>query len=126
MKSLRDFALSYPGTVKDVSCNKAAFKSGGKAFLFIGSDEVTWNVMLKLGDSLPEARKLATKHPGRFHVGGIGWVKLVFPRTAPLSQRLMERWIDESFRLLAPKKQVALLSSCAGQVRLKPKSAKPH
>jgi hypothetical protein len=65
--------------------------------------------MLKLSDYLAEAAKLAANEPGLYKTGAKGWVTVKFDadRSPPLD--VLARWIDESYRLLAPKQLVALL-----------------
>ena len=109
MKSLREIALRYPEVEEGTSCGKRAFRARDKAFLFVGVDAGSWNAMFKLGASLPEAARLAKKKPGRYAVGGHGWVKATFGADDSPPAGLLERWIDESFRLLAPKPLVAML-----------------
>jgi hypothetical protein len=109
-QAIRALAMKFPGTEEGTSCNKCAFKAGGKAFLFMGMDERSWNLMLKLKDALPEASRLAAKEPGHYGVGGHDWVSLTFEHGEKVPPGLLERWIEESFRLLAPKKLTALLS----------------
>jgi hypothetical protein len=106
---LRSFALALPDVVEGVACRgtpleKRNFKVGGKAFLFLGSKEGGFDVMLKLGESLPAATKLAGKEPGRYKVGAHGWVTAAFRKDeAPPPDRL-EAWIGESYRVNAGKK----------------------
>ena len=109
-QTLQKLALRYPEAQEGIACAGTALESktikvGNKAFLFLGEKDVR----LKLGESLAEAAKLAAKVPGRYEVGVHGWVKLTFSNdeTPPLD--LLKRWIDESYRLLAPKKLLALL-----------------
>lgn len=111
MKAVRRIALQYPEAQEGISCNKSAFKARNKAFLFMGMDAASYNLMFKLAASLPEAAKLAAKFPGQYAVGGHHWVKATFPHTESPPPGLLERWIGESFRLLAPKPLVALLSA---------------
>ena len=125
---LRKFALSLPQAEEGISCNKAAFKAGGKAFLFVGSDSQSFNVMVKLRESLPEAAKLAAKQPDHYKVGGHDWMTAVFGLQQTPPAGLLERWIAESYRLLAPKRLTAILatpkpkSAAAEGVRTKAKS----
>jgi len=109
MRSLRRVALRYPEAEEGTSCNKAAFKARDKAFLFLGTDDGSYNVMLKLGESLPEAAKLQSREPGRYAVGANGWVKATFAHDESPPPGLLENWIGESYRLLAHKQLVALL-----------------
>jgi len=52
---------------------------------------------------------MAGKHPEIHHPGSSGWVKSEFPADRASPAGLMERWIDENFRALVPKKILALL-----------------
>jgi hypothetical protein len=103
VQTLREIALAYPESSETTSCNKAAFKAGKKSFLFVGQKEDSYNVMLKLGDSLDEATLLESKRPENFNVGKGGWTTLRFPLTDSPDGDLFDRWIEESYRLLATK-----------------------
>ena len=110
MKALRTLALQYPECEEGIACKGTAiecttFKARSKAFLFVARADVR----IKLRESLPEAAKLAVKEPGRYTVGTSGWVKVTFSGDEPLPLDILTRWIDESYRLLAPKKLLALL-----------------
>lgn len=65
--------------------------------------EETYQVRLKLSDSLDEAMQLAEQSPNNYSVGLHGWLLVTLPHKLPPPKGLMERWIAESFRLLAPK-----------------------
>ena len=106
---LRKAAMGYPEAQEGIVCSKAAFKARNKAFLFLGTDDISYNILLKLRESLPEATELATAEPKRYGVGVHGWVSATFRRDESPPPGLLERWIDESYRLLAPRKLVALL-----------------
>jgi hypothetical protein len=109
MRALRRAALQYPEAEEGTSCNKSAFRARNKAFLFLGVEERSYNVMVKLRESLAEASRLETKEPGRYAVGGGGWVKATFGRDESPPPGLLEGWIGESYRLLVHKDLVALL-----------------
>jgi hypothetical protein len=109
LERLRRIALQFPETQVGISCGKQAFKARNKAFLFLGHDIAHYNVMLKLRVALPEAARLAAREPAHYAVGGHQWVKLTFPHDQSPPTALLERWIQESYRLLAPKTLVALL-----------------
>jgi len=108
-ETLRTIAMRLPEVEEGITCDKAAFKARGKAFLFVGSDERSYNVMVKLRDSLANAAEFAGNEPASYKVGGHDWVTLNFPNDKAPPAGLMERWIEESYRLLAPKQLVALL-----------------
>ena len=102
MQALRKAALLYPGTEEGVACEgtpieSRTVKAQKKAFLFL----TVGHARLKLRESLPEAAKLAKKQPDQFQVGSGGWVKasLMADGSTPLD--VLERWIAESYRLIA-------------------------
>jgi hypothetical protein len=102
MKALRRAALRHPDTHEGVSCEgtsleKRTVKAHGKAFVFLGVGDV----MVKLRESLPEARRLARKEPERYRAGAHGWVKATIAEDEVPPLALLERWIDESYRLVA-------------------------
>ena len=109
MQALREIAFRYPEVEEGASCHNRAFKARKKAFLFMGMDDDSWNVKIKLGGSLPEAEALSEKSPDNFSVGGHGWTEVTFPHDQSPPAGLMERWIDESFRLLIAKTLVKTL-----------------
>ena len=110
MAAIRKLALGYPEAAETDSCVNRAFKARGKSFVFLGMKDETYSVRLKLKDSLDEAEELATDSPENFDVGMHGWTLVTFPHSKSPPRGLMKRWIDESFRLLAPKSLVAELS----------------
>jgi hypothetical protein len=109
-QALRTVALRYPEVEEGIACKGTAlecrnFKARNKAFLFMSASELR----LKLRESLPEAARLAAKEPDGYEVGAHGWVKVALKADRPPSSGLLEAWIDESYRLLAPKQLVAML-----------------
>lgn len=88
-ESIRAFALRYPETEEGTSCVNRAFKAGGKNFVFLGEKEGECKLRLKTFDE--------------------GWTLKVFAPHDPPPAAELERWIDESFRLLAPKRVQKLL-----------------
>ena len=117
VQALRKIAMKLPEAEEGTSCNKIAFKARKKAFLYVGGDEDTYNVMLNLGDSLAEATALGKKQPDSYSVGGIGWVTVTLPAVKAAPKGLFERWVEESFRLLAPKRLVAELDGGAAPAK---------
>ncbi|MEL7157602.1 MAG: MmcQ/YjbR family DNA-binding protein [Actinomycetota bacterium] len=105
VRALRAHALSFPEVHEGTSCVNRAFKARTKNFLFLGEKEDEYRIMLRLENSVAEARKLVADHD-RWTIGNTKWVTMLFgPDEAPPSG-LVERWIEESYRTLAPKKLV--------------------
>lgn len=98
--ALRAHALSLPETSEGSSCVNRAFKVRKKNFLFVGEKPDQLRVMLKLTHSLDHARGLQDP---RIDVGKTGWVTVRCPPDAPLATDLLQGWVDESFRALAPR-----------------------
>jgi YjbR len=110
MNALLKLALRYPEAQEGIACEgtaaeKRTAKARNKAFLFVGPA----NAMVKLRESLAEAAELALKEPDRYKVGALGWVTVTFGRDGSPPLDVLERWIDESYRLLMPRQLVALL-----------------
>jgi len=102
IRALRRAALRHPDTHEGVLCEgtsleKRTVKAHKKAFVFLGAADV----MVKLSASLPEARRLAKREPDRYRAGAHGWVKASFAEDELPPLALLERWIDESYRLVA-------------------------
>jgi predicted DNA-binding protein (MmcQ/YjbR family) len=109
MKAIRKIAMKYPETETGTSCNKVSYKAGKKSFVFVGSNETSYNVMLKVQGNLAEAQVLQAKPPDNYRIGLHGWMTIVLDHKKSPPAGLFERWIDESYRLIAPKKLVAVL-----------------
>lgn len=109
IEGLRALALSFPEVVEGDSCVKRSFKARKKGFLYLGENKDGYNVMVKLGPSIEEARDLASARPDTWSVGKGGWAILKFAPSERPPAGLLERWIDESYRLQAPKTLVAAL-----------------
>ena len=108
--SWRVIAMGYPETEATPSCNKTAFKARKKSFLFLGEEVDSYNVMVKLGDSRPEAEALAAESPEKVSVGP-HWITAEFTEDELLPSEMVQRWGDESFRLVAPKTLIKKLDS---------------
>lgn len=104
--ALRDHALTFPETTEGSSCVNRAFKVRKKNFLFVGEKEDgSCKVMLKLGPSLGEAGGLDEG----VDLGSNGWTTIRFAAADRPDLDRLRRWVDESYRLLAPKSLIRLL-----------------
>jgi hypothetical protein len=105
---LYERAMSHPDVEEGIACagtaaERKTVKIRKKAFLFLG----TVNVMVKLGDSLPEAMQLASKEPNTYKAGAGGWVTISLECLSSSAVKRLLKWIDESYRLFAPKQRTA-------------------
>ncbi len=108
-ETIRSHAMSFPDTVEGSSCVNRAFKAGGKNFVFLGEKPDQCNLRLKLDGSVPEIETNAADDPDHWQVGKGGWTLIKFQPRHPPPVADLERWITESFHLLAPKKVIAKL-----------------
>ncbi|MGE3164469.1 MAG: MmcQ/YjbR family DNA-binding protein [Planctomycetota bacterium] len=94
-------ASQYPEVDEGTACTQSSFKTGKKAFLFIGEQGGRYKAMFKLEDSIPQATELAAKEPDNYEVGS-PWVTARFTAEKPLPKRIWKKWLDESYELSRP------------------------
>lgn len=105
---LRKFALSLPGAWEDFPWGDRVAKVNRRVFVFLGSAGMT----VKLRESHGHALSLDGAKPAAFGLGPSGWVDV--PLDAPgVTLDLLEDWIEESYRIVAPKRLVAELDGRA-------------
>lgn len=102
VEAIRQLALRHDGVTEGIACKgtvmeRHTLKTGDKAFVFVGATDA----MVKLDASLAEAKRLAKSAPGRYTVGKTAWVKLTFSADEPPALDVLERWIAESYGLVA-------------------------
>jgi predicted DNA-binding protein (MmcQ/YjbR family) len=105
---LRDFALSLPGTWEDFPWGERVAKVDSKIFVFFGHDDESALVTVKLAESHHHALAIEGATPTGYGLGRAGWVNVPVDAkgvTAPL----LRDWIEESYRVIAPKRLVAEL-----------------
>ncbi|MEM7333923.1 MAG: MmcQ/YjbR family DNA-binding protein [Chloroflexota bacterium] len=96
-------AGQYSGVDEGAACTQTSFKSGKKAFLYIGEQGGRYKAMFKLKNSIDEADALSQKEPKNYEIGKHGWVTARFTAEDPMPQALWERWLDESYQLSLKK-----------------------
>jgi predicted DNA-binding protein (MmcQ/YjbR family) len=107
--ALRRRALAYPEATEDQPWGHPAFKVRGKAFLFMGNEPATLDISLKLGAAHDLALGFAFASPTGYGLGKSGWVSARFAAGDDVPLDLLFDWLDESYRLIAPKRVVAAL-----------------
>jgi predicted DNA-binding protein (MmcQ/YjbR family) len=98
------FALSYPEAYEDHPWGETVVKVKKKVFAFLGVPGDTLHVSVKLPESASMALGLPFVAPTGYGLGKSGWVTATFgPKERPPVD-VLKRWIDESYRAIAPKK----------------------
>ncbi len=101
---LRAFALRFPETREDHPWGESAIKVRGKTFVFMGCSDDKLNLSLKLPQSREFALEYPFTRPTPYGLGKSGWVTASFARKEKPPLDVLESWIAESFRAIAPKK----------------------
>ena len=109
---LVEFALSLPGAWEDHPWEETVAKVGKKVFVFFGSEaSPTWpSIHVKLRESHAEALGVAGVEPTGYGLGKSGWLSIPLRSKGP-SYGVLTDWIEESYRLIAPKKLIAELGA---------------
>jgi predicted DNA-binding protein (MmcQ/YjbR family) len=109
---VREFALSLPEAVEDHPWGDDVAKVRGKIFVFLGSPTATF-ITVKLAESHGHALAIEDAAPTGYGLGKAGWVTV--PLHAPdVSADLLCDWIEESYRIVAPKRVVQKLDAGPG------------
>lgn len=106
---LRKLALSYPETSEHHPWGETAIKVKDKTFLFMRADADALSLSVKLPQSREDALALPFTEPTHYGLGKSGWVTSSFKRGDDVPAGILEDWIDESYRAVAPKKLLARL-----------------
>ena len=107
---LLEFALGLPEAWEDQPwAGDTVAKVGKKVFVFFGDDapERARSFTVKLRDSHEEASAMGwTADPG-YGLGRGGWLTVNAPPDVPIE--LLQAWIMESYRAVAPKRLASRL-----------------
>ena len=102
---LRAHALSYPEAREDFPWGERVVKVRGKVFAFLGRpEEGGLGLSVKLPGSATLALDLPFASPTGYGLGKSGWVTAAFERGDAPPLPMLEQWIDESYRAVAPKR----------------------
>jgi predicted DNA-binding protein (MmcQ/YjbR family) len=104
-------ALSYPEAWEDHPWDETVVKVRKKIFVFVNIYEGTLGVTTKLPDSRDFALSLDWTEPTGYGLGRAGWVWARIPLGQDVPLDLLEEWIDESYRAIAPKTLVKQLNA---------------
>ncbi len=107
--ALRKLALSYPEAREEFPWGERVVKVRNRIFLFLSAGSSGLHVTVKLPRSSTVALMLPFVEPTGYGLGKSGWVTARFkPKERPPLD-VLGKWIDESYRAIAPKKLVAQL-----------------
>ncbi|NUT56246.1 MAG: MmcQ/YjbR family DNA-binding protein [Thermoleophilia bacterium] len=107
MPGLLAFALSLPEAWEDQPWGDTVVKVRKKIFVFVGPERLT----VKLDEAHAHALSIDGAEPTGYGLGKAGWVTVP---SAGVDDDVLRDWIEESYRLVAPKRLVALLDSAQG------------
>jgi predicted DNA-binding protein (MmcQ/YjbR family) len=110
--TLREFALTFPGAYEEFPWGEPAIKVNKKAFVFFGLTEqldTELRFALKLTFSNDHALQMPFAKPTRYGLGTHGWVSMLLTPDDEIPLDLLQDWIEESYRNVAPKRLVAQL-----------------
>ena len=103
VESLRKLALSYPETSADAPWGFISVKVKAKGFVGIKWDKTSFLLSVKLPQSGLDALSLPFAEPTHSGLGKSGWVSARFEIGDKVPMGILEQWIDESYRAVAPK-----------------------
>ena len=106
-RALLKYALAFPEAVLDHPWGEDVAKVNGKVFVFFGIVE---KERLYVTVKLPEAGEFALTfpfaQPSGYGLGKSGWVTSMFGSGDSPPVDILEDWIEESYRAVAPKRLV--------------------
>jgi predicted DNA-binding protein (MmcQ/YjbR family) len=113
-KRLLAHALGYPGAWEDHPWGETVVKVGKKVFVFLGSaNAASVGMSVKLPHSATAALTMPFASATGYGLGRAGRVTAEFAAGEDVPRALLERWIDESYRSVAPKQLIAQLDGKA-------------
>ena len=101
-------ALAFPGAYEDFPWGESVAKVNKKVFVFLGMEDDPQGMGVKLAESHEQAMSMSNVEPSGYGLGKAGWVSVTFAADGPPICVLRD-WIEESYRLVAPKKLIAQL-----------------
>jgi predicted DNA-binding protein (MmcQ/YjbR family) len=107
---LLEFALSLPEAFQDSPWeDDTVAKVRGKIFVFLGP-HASRHMTVKLDESHGHALSIDGAKPSAYGLGKSGWVTVPL-RADGVDAALLREWIEESYRIVAPKRLVTELDT---------------
>jgi predicted DNA-binding protein (MmcQ/YjbR family) len=101
---MREFALSLPGSFEDHPWGEDVVKVRGKVFVFLGVSG-SKRMTVKLDESHAHALSIEGAERTGYGLGASGWVTVPL-RANGVTTALLRDWVEESYRIVAPKRLV--------------------
>lgn len=114
LDALRDLALGYPGAHEEFPWGDRVIKVKGKIFVFLNASEQGVHLGIKLHEAHHFATAMPFVQPMGYGLGKSGWVVATLATGPALPKAMLSAWIDESYRIVAPKKLLAELDAGRG------------
>ena len=114
-EKVRGFALGLPGATEEFPWGESVAKVNKKVFVFLGMADGSYplGVTLKLKDEEAHAHALTSPgaEPAGYGLGRSGWVRIPLEEQGAPAAELLCDWVEESYRVIAPKKLVTELDA---------------
>jgi predicted DNA-binding protein (MmcQ/YjbR family) len=108
---IRAFALSLPEAFEDHPWGEDVAKVRGKVFVFLGTaGSATPRITVKLVESHGHALSIDGAERTGYGLGKSGWVTVPLEASG-VSPDLLCDWVEESYRIVAPKRLAAALDA---------------
>ena len=106
-EKVRAYALSLPDAVEDHPWGEDVVKVRGKIFVFLGPPG-SRRMTVKLEESHAHALSIDGAERTGYGLGASGWVTVPL-RAEGVNVTLLRDWVEESYRIVAPKRLLAEL-----------------
>jgi predicted DNA-binding protein (MmcQ/YjbR family) len=114
---LRDFAATLPESYEDFPWSEVVAKVNKKVFVFLGAEPGSPEapqlpgMSIKLDESREAALAAEGAEPSGHGLGKHGWVTVPYVAPAAPPAGVLADWVEESYRLVAPKRLVKVLDT---------------
>ncbi len=107
--ALRVFALTLPGAYEEYPWGQVVAKVRNKVFVFFDghADDPAFHFSVKLPHTGDDVLTLPFARPAGYGLGKSGWVSFTFEAGEQPPLAMIEPWIVESYRAVAPKRLLA-------------------
>jgi predicted DNA-binding protein (MmcQ/YjbR family) len=117
--ALRAHALSFPEATAEFAWGERVIKVRGKIFVFLGGADGGLRVSVKLPISFEMALTLPFTAPTGYGLGRARWITARFARGDKPPVDLLQDWITQSYRAVAPTALVRQLDGDAEKSKRK-------